>query len=364
MSAEHQRYIYSNPQGASTTSYEYQSYPTQAYVSAPPPPQAPPRPIRSPLTQFHSQHHQTNYTASSSYTQQASYAPAPSYTLPQSQPQWQPENWSPQFGTFQPTSITADVTYSPNAARSESVSQTAPAEARPYTTGPSNPALENRRPEERYPPVPGSANASPVQKSKRREKESPVLAPSPIINPNLDFVKAGPRMVESYGMILEGTKSLASAGFPARPPQPETMERMIQSANYGRQMLQSAVAQSSPDTRPSTGGSDKDTPALKRQKAEEHAQEGQTCLGCNATSTPEWRRGPLGPRTLCNACGLVYAKLLKKRARGERSRGGNSKDPGSHNAMEESAVVSSGGSDDDDSYGSQERDLGDHIRRG
>jgi hypothetical protein len=25
--------------------------------------------------------------------------------------------------------------------------------------------------------------------------------------------------------------------------------------------------------------------------------------------TPEWRRGPLGPRTLCNACGLIYAKL-------------------------------------------------------
>jgi hypothetical protein len=26
------------------------------------------------------------------------------------------------------------------------------------------------------------------------------------------------------------------------------------------------------------------------------------CLGCGATETPEWRRGPLGPRTLCNAC--------------------------------------------------------------
>lgn len=26
------------------------------------------------------------------------------------------------------------------------------------------------------------------------------------------------------------------------------------------------------------------------------------CLGCGATDTPEWRRGPLGPRTLCNAC--------------------------------------------------------------
>ncbi|KAL1710813.1 hypothetical protein EV121DRAFT_191982 [Schizophyllum commune] len=45
--------------------------------------------------------------------------------------------------------------------------------------------------------------------------------------------------------------------------------------------------------------------------------EGQTCLGCDATTTPEWRRGPMGPRTLCNACGLVYAKMVKKRQRAE-----------------------------------------------
>ena len=30
------------------------------------------------------------------------------------------------------------------------------------------------------------------------------------------------------------------------------------------------------------------------QKIEDTVQEGQTCLGCNATSTPEWRRGPMG----------------------------------------------------------------------
>lgn len=40
-----------------------------------------------------------------------------------------------------------------------------------------------------------------------------------------------------------------------------------------------------------------------------------TCLGCGATETPEWRRGPYGPRTLCNACGLVFAKLVRKRAK-------------------------------------------------
>ncbi|KAF6065075.1 GATA zinc finger family protein [Candida albicans] len=30
------------------------------------------------------------------------------------------------------------------------------------------------------------------------------------------------------------------------------------------------------------------------------------------TENPEWRRGPEGSRTLCNACGLFYSKLIKK----------------------------------------------------
>ncbi|ORY91123.1 GATA zinc finger-domain-containing protein, partial [Syncephalastrum racemosum] len=28
------------------------------------------------------------------------------------------------------------------------------------------------------------------------------------------------------------------------------------------------------------------------------------CHSCHTTQTPEWRRGPDGARTLCNACGL------------------------------------------------------------
>ncbi|KAL6788396.1 GATA zinc finger domain-containing protein [Trichoderma sp. SZMC 28013] len=37
------------------------------------------------------------------------------------------------------------------------------------------------------------------------------------------------------------------------------------------------------------------------------------CHSCNRTETPEWRRGPDGVGTLCNACGLQYAKLRRKR---------------------------------------------------
>ncbi|KTA95201.1 Protein GAT2 [Nakaseomyces glabratus] len=36
------------------------------------------------------------------------------------------------------------------------------------------------------------------------------------------------------------------------------------------------------------------------------------CHHCGESDTPEWRRGPYGSRTLCNACGLFYRKLTKK----------------------------------------------------
>lgn len=36
------------------------------------------------------------------------------------------------------------------------------------------------------------------------------------------------------------------------------------------------------------------------------------CTQCASRSTPEWRRGPEGPRTLCNACGLFFGKLINK----------------------------------------------------
>jgi GATA-binding protein, other eukaryote len=33
---------------------------------------------------------------------------------------------------------------------------------------------------------------------------------------------------------------------------------------------------------------------------------GQRCLHCGTTSTPQWREGPMGRHTLCNACGVRY----------------------------------------------------------
>ncbi|WOL14632.1 GATA transcription factor 12 [Canna indica] len=36
------------------------------------------------------------------------------------------------------------------------------------------------------------------------------------------------------------------------------------------------------------------------------ASAGRRCLHCQVDKTPQWRAGPMGPKTLCNACGVRY----------------------------------------------------------
>uniref|UniRef100_A0A7S3EJE3 GATA-type domain-containing protein n=1 Tax=Rhodosorus marinus TaxID=101924 RepID=A0A7S3EJE3_9RHOD len=44
------------------------------------------------------------------------------------------------------------------------------------------------------------------------------------------------------------------------------------------------------------------------------------CINCRTTSTPMWRAGPAGPKSLCNACGLRWKKgVLKLDESGDRN---------------------------------------------
>lgn len=43
------------------------------------------------------------------------------------------------------------------------------------------------------------------------------------------------------------------------------------------------------------------------------AAQTKSCTGCGKSNSPEWRRGPSGHKTLCNACGLRYARSLTRR---------------------------------------------------
>eukprot|EP01103_Thecamoeba_quadrilineata_P009163 TRINITY_DN1887_c0_g1_i2.p1 TRINITY_DN1887_c0_g1~~TRINITY_DN1887_c0_g1_i2.p1 ORF type:complete len:305 (-),score=32.17 TRINITY_DN1887_c0_g1_i2:215-1129(-) len=53
-------------------------------------------------------------------------------------------------------------------------------------------------------------------------------------------------------------------------------------------------------------------PKRKRKKPLYSVNRNLYCHICFVRETPEWRRGPDGDHTLCNACGLHYAKTQKK----------------------------------------------------
>ncbi|KAK5992678.1 Cutinase gene palindrome-binding protein [Cladobotryum mycophilum] len=54
-----------------------------------------------------------------------------------------------------------------------------------------------------------------------------------------------------------------------------------------------------------------DRPGDKKKKLK--TAEEYVCTDCGTLDSPEWRKGPSGPKTLCNACGLRWAKKEKKR---------------------------------------------------
>ncbi|KAG9128053.1 hypothetical protein FRC07_005640 [Ceratobasidium sp. 392] len=51
----------------------------------------------------------------------------------------------------------------------------------------------------------------------------------------------------------------------------------------------------------------------KRTRAWNPPDHQYSCRRCQRTDSPAWRKGPDGPKTLCNACGLSYAKELARR---------------------------------------------------
>ncbi|RBQ79912.1 hypothetical protein FVER14953_08570 [Fusarium verticillioides] len=53
-------------------------------------------------------------------------------------------------------------------------------------------------------------------------------------------------------------------------------------------------------------------PCVREHKAPKASDHTRSCEFCHVTETPKWRSGPSGRRTLCNVCGLLYAKREEK----------------------------------------------------
>ncbi|KAJ7944283.1 GATA transcription factor [Quillaja saponaria] len=67
--------------------------------------------------------------------------------------------------------------------------------------------------------------------------------------------------------------------------------------NFCWDLLQSKQSNSKSGRDTNSNSSSNDDPLLARR-----------CANCDTTSTPLWRNGPRGPKSLCNACGIRFKK--------------------------------------------------------
>ncbi|ORE14399.1 hypothetical protein BCV71DRAFT_251376 [Rhizopus microsporus] len=127
------------------------------------------------------------------------------------------------------------------------------------------------------------------------------------------------RRLPSIHELLNGQISLTS------PKVPKIDDNILQQqlmSSYGRIGANNSSGISSSSSSSSSSGSSsisnsKDNNNHDRSsssitwKGKFIAQE-KRCEYCRASTSPEWRKGPSGHKTLCNACGLRYARFVAK----------------------------------------------------
>lgn len=100
------------------------------------------------------------------------------------------------------------------------------------------------------------------------------------------------------GMPSESDNFAESVGELILNPKPEAAARMKELLKKKKKKLKIPASP--------LGASPMDNIKENATVAQTQAQAVRKCLHCEITKTPQWRAGPMGPKTLCNACGVRY----------------------------------------------------------
>ncbi|CAG8702950.1 8841_t:CDS:2, partial [Funneliformis caledonium] len=102
---------------------------------------------------------------------------------------------------------------------------------------------------------------------------------------------------QSYPSPTNRPAPFLTQNYPPVLPRQQPSSQSSSAANQTRRF-----SQFSPHQR-RTSNNNKNTSGVKK------------CESCHTSSSPEWRRGPTGHKTLCNACGLRYSRTIARENR-------------------------------------------------
>ncbi|KAI8142859.1 hypothetical protein BJV82DRAFT_669502 [Fennellomyces sp. T-0311] len=187
-----------------------------------------------------------------------------------------------------------------------------------------NTASDVRLPKIRYPQTTSVEPDVLVDNLSIHDTETPLPRPGTNINDITNIISKCTTLCNNLDRCREQSRSeidrqnlLHTAAQTARELlsslgtlQEQQKKRPARMTDNGSAVITEAEESEAALTRSSRSDSDSLRPRIKRRAKRSTA--GQRCHSCHTTETPEWRRGPDGARTLCNACGLHYSKLLRK----------------------------------------------------
>ncbi|XP_058727104.1 putative GATA transcription factor 22 [Vicia villosa] len=78
---------------------------------------------------------------------------------------------------------------------------------------------------------------------------------------------------------------------------------------------------------------------IQNERYNQGSPTARACAECQTTSTPLWRSGPVGPKTLCNACGIRQRKARRAAKEAENSLATSTKIIGHNKEKEEKLLV-------------------------
>ncbi|KAA8914348.1 hypothetical protein TRICI_002945 [Trichomonascus ciferrii] len=160
------------------------------------------------------------------------------------------------------------------------------------------------------PPPPPSATFAPPPPPQPQPTSNYHHHKAPIV-PNLDSLQ-----MRGKSYSLPGTFNVAHHHHHTQPYYPTGDHGGIDFSGYSMAVKPDGTKS------PTTGlPPNKVLSARPRRKLKQNAMDDgpRSCDECGAVESPEWRKGPKGPKTLCNACGLRWAKKTRKEEGSKRS---------------------------------------------